>query len=212
MAEDPVATTSQAAEKTDDVATDPTDARGGFSHKMMEQFEALRRDGYTVLLGGGDAAAAEKAGETSPRASSAEPPTCDSQEQPVTRADESKARILAGGPRPGTLDYAKFDDLDLSDDDDDDDDDLARGGGGGHDDDRAATTREPRGDADDPRTTPKLDGETERLWDRIMQLAAGDPEKARALMADPDSLQQRPEIQALYAELAQETDEATLDS
>ena len=32
--------------------TDPTDARGGFGHKMMEQFEALTKDGYTVLLGG----------------------------------------------------------------------------------------------------------------------------------------------------------------
>ena len=28
------------------------DARGGFGHGMMEQFEALHKDGYTVLLGG----------------------------------------------------------------------------------------------------------------------------------------------------------------
>ena len=35
----------------DESPSDPTDARGGFSHKMMEQFEALSKDGYTVLLG-----------------------------------------------------------------------------------------------------------------------------------------------------------------
>lgn len=66
------------------------DARGGFGHAMMEQFEALRKQGYTVLLG--------EAGEAKP-------------DHPDGR------KSLEAQTRPGTVDYSKFDKL--GDDDSD---------------------------------------------------------------------------------------------
>lgn len=41
-------------ERDDQKRFHEADARGGFSHKMMEQFESLRKQGYTVLLGDPD--------------------------------------------------------------------------------------------------------------------------------------------------------------
>lgn len=75
------------------------DARGGFGHNMMEQFEALRKEGYTVLLG--------QASDTPPAVDAG---ACKNSNQPTQERGE---RTL---PRPGTLDYSKFNDVQDSDD------------------------------------------------------------------------------------------------
>ncbi|KAJ1459002.1 hypothetical protein M885DRAFT_75689 [Pelagophyceae sp. CCMP2097] len=123
------------------------DARGGFGHTMMEQFEALRKQGYTVLMG--------EAGDR----------------------DAAPAPAPAAAPA-AALNYERFENIGDSESDDD------------------------GADFGEVEAAPKVSADTTALWEAVLSLAGGDVAAARELLADPDALQRRPEIQALYEDAA----------
>ena len=166
---------------TDDtVVSHAGDDRGGFSHTMLEQFESLNTQGYTVLLG-----AAGPEPQQPPKGMECDP-------TPLPAATTTTPTTTT--TRPGTLDYSKFDALDASDDSEDEevDEDMM--------------DVDDQGDERRRETKIKgLDTETQDLWKAIMKIADGDVIKAQELIKDPDSLQEHPIIADLLAQQQQQS-------
>lgn len=101
-------------QSTDDQTQyDEGDPRGGFSHKMMEQFESLHNQGYTVLLGesASDEKKKQSSAESSPPSTAidyskfdnVEDPSDDEAEEDVDELDDADARIKRLGEQNSIL-------------------------------------------------------------------------------------------------------------
>ena len=154
------------------------DARGGFSHKMLEQFESLNKQGYTVLLG------AESSGkkDDAPKRNDA-PKKIDGDYKDQTS-------------RPGTVDYSKFDDID---EDDTVDPPLMELEHEEHLEGNLSEVRETK--------IKELGPGAQALWHTILDLAGGDIAKAQDLMNDPEQLEQSPAIARLIKAQEEEEEE-----
>ena len=172
------------------------DARGGFGHGMMEQFEALNKDGYTVLMGAGAAPAPA-------------PSVVDySRFENLHVSDDDDDEVPAGeAPAPSVVDYSRFENLHVSDDDDDEVPageapapsvvDYSRFENLHVSDDDEEVDEVPAAE-EIPDLTSASD-ETRDLWNVLLKIAEGDVEEARRLMQNPEEIKSHPMIRCLYA-------------